>query len=178
LCEHGLFSGEVAGDPYSGSTAAWSPGFRYNSTSCSFQSGRPSSAGAVLAAAARTSTCAAAAALPAAVPGFWSPQKQRRHHAPPPAAAAGGAGPWHGSDVGRSCDFGGYRSLLTTSSVVSRQRPTSAAAGGSRWLLQDAYQECRREVVQQQAIAAEAATLASETRALAAALHCVRGLMD
>jgi hypothetical protein len=54
----------------------------------------------------------------------------------------------------------------------------SAAAGSSRVLLQAAYQECRLEVAQQQAIAAEAATLATETRTLAAALLCVRGLLD
>jgi hypothetical protein len=114
---------------------------------------RHSSAGAVLAPA------------PAVATGnFWSPQK---HSAAVVAAARSRA-------VARECAHSNQSAYSSPSRGLAGPR-VGTAGSSSKWLLQAGWQECRQG--DQQALAAEAATLAAESQVVAAAIKCTARLL-
>jgi hypothetical protein len=153
---------------------------------------RPASAGAAMASGVTSSSAAAAAA--AATPSvFWSPQKHRhtaRGSATAPGAGAGaGAGGaiaqrgWTShTAMGSPAAWGQVDHGFATNAGPAMCLPlvgcggSSSSSSAASWVLDSALQECRREVLQQELLRAEAAALAVEVQVTAAAIRCTQRL--
>lgn len=124
-----------------------------------------------------TSSAAAAAATPSI---FWSPQKHR-HTTRGAAAAAILQGAWTGhTAMGPPVAWGQLDHAISTSDIHSMCLPSVGCSGhgssAASWVLNSALEECRREVLQQQLLQAEAAALAVEVQVTAAAIRCTQRL--
>jgi hypothetical protein len=77
----------------------------------------------------------------------------------------------------RRCAHSNPSAYNPLSEHLAGVRVGTAPSSSSKWLVQAGWQECRYEQLDQQALAAEAATLAAESQAVAAAIKCTSRLL-